>query len=290
MGIDPAENLAEEQEKRGIYTYRALFNKETAYDIYMACGSANIITASNCMAHTAKLASFLSGINELLCPGGVAIVEVPYAVDLIEKNLFDSIYHEHISYFHFTPLNTWIGTYDLYIQDVEHDEVHGGTMRLTLGRLKDRHNLPPTKAIEEWIERENDLKSCSINHWKKLATQLDGIKERFIHELQKNRSQGKVVAGWAASAKASVFLNYCGVGEELISYIADSNTLKQGKCIPGVRIPIYSEEELASIKPDVVINFAWNLKKDFEHKIQQYCPEATTMYPLEAERILNHGT
>jgi SAM-dependent methyltransferase len=263
LGIDPAENLVPLAMARGVPTKVALFDHEVGKTL---AHQADVVIATNCLAHTANLRSYLMGVAEMLTPEGVFVAEFPYLPNLLRGMQFDTIYHEHQSYFSLTPLYRILRDLGLYIEDAELVDVHGGSLRIWV--------YPHVS----WL---SDRAQQLLHDEQALPTLYEAFVEgclRIKAELPAHIAalDGDVV-GLAASAKATVLLNYCGI--DSLRFVADANPMKQGKCIPGVRIPIVSEEHLSEL-PDYVLILAWNLMDDMHRKVAEYCPDAELIVPV----------
>lgn len=266
LNIDAASNIASLARERGVATMVRLFDEEVAKEVVMDYGAARLVFATNCLAHTANLASYLRGVKMILDKEGMFVVEVPYLVSLVQGFRFDTIYHEHQSYFTVGPLYSQLPRFGLRLQNMEYlPDVHGGSLRLWITHEEaKRQSSSSDNPIDMFVLLEEKLDLPSF--WLQLERLRDELRLQISSMLD-----GRVV-GIGASAKAAVLLNYCGIGPELISMIADASPLKQGRAIPGVRIPIVPEKRLAGA--DYVVDFIWNLKSDVEEKMRRYCPGA----------------
>lgn len=265
LGIDPAENLAEKANQEGIETICALFTKELAAKIRKDRGQAQIITATNVVAHVHDLHDFFEGVKILLDDKGLFIAEFPYLIDLIENVEFDTIYQEHLSYFSITPFDRLLKKHGLNLIDVERLPVHGGSVRVFVSK-KGANSV----RVKKLLQLEKNKKLLSPETYLKFRRKVDKIRHELIQQLWDLRLKGKSIVGYGASAKGNVMLNYCRIGPETLDYIVDSIPYKQGKFTPGMHIPIYPESKLLEKQPDYTLLLAWNFADEIIKKQSQY--------------------
>lgn len=256
LNIDPAKNLKKIAQKKGVENFVAYFNEETAKKVVKKYGQADIITGQNVFAHIDNLDSVFEGINLLLKPYGVLVMEFPYLLDLIKKNEFDTIYHEHLSYFLIKPLQYLLTKHGFEMFDIERFDTHGGTIRI----YASRGNYPISPNVKRIAKVEKNLYNDAT--YIKFAKSIQRIPKDLIAEIKRIKKAGKRVVGYGASAKANVLLNICGLGVKDIEYIVDSTPSKQGLYTPGTHIPIVSEEYFHKDNPDYAILFIWNLQEE----------------------------
>lgn len=277
IGVDPAENLIAAANERGIISMPYVWNQHTAemWRNAWKLKSPRVITATNCLAHTSELMSFLVGVRDVLSPNGAFYVEVPYLMTLLASNRFDTIYHEHQSYMAVGPLWRQLPKLGLRLDRCETlPDVHGGSMRLTI-----RHE----DALHHVVRDEEKPRTWAAYEDEKLVPLLEsfvGMVETIGTQLKPwLLNLPKPVYGIGASAKASIVLNYCNIVAGDIVAVADASKLKQGRAVPGARIPIVPEEELANAK--TVVNFIWNLESDVKDKMKRFAPQASVVNLLE---------
>ena len=260
MGVEPSKNLAEESIMKGISTINEFWSEKTARRI-PAC---DVITATNVFAHVDDLRTFLKAAKGELrvYSKGILVVEVPYLYDLISKVQFDTIYHEHLSYFLFKPLKRIFSECGLNIFNVERHEIHGGSLRV-YATPYDRPINKSVKALEAF-EKKNKL--YDFKTYLEFASKVEEIRDYFVDLLQDLRRQRKKVMAYGASAKGAMLLNYCGVDSNQISSVVDDTKDKQGKYMPGSRIPIVDQEKLDSNKPDYIALLSWNFSDEIINK------------------------
>ena len=232
----------------------AFFGKKIAREIAASHGHADLIHAANVLAHVPNIHDFVSGFTELLAPQGIATFEFPHVGNLIKETQLDTIYHEHYSYLSLLALEPIFRSHWLRVCRVDRLSTHGGSVRLHVCHSNSRHLENATVAIlraDETYMGLNDLKTYS--HFQKEAERVKRDLVRFLMRQQ------HPVVGFGAPAKATTLLNFCGVDADLVRYTVDAAVTKQGKYIPGTRIPIYTEEELFTDRPDYILIFPWNL-------------------------------
>ena len=269
LGVDPAENLAKVSQLKGIEVYIGYFNFKTAKKIKSKFGSASYITATNVLAHIDDLHGVFRGARELLAKNGIFVCEFPYLVDLLEKKLFDTIYHEHLSYFAIYPLRKIVDKCGLKIIDVRRTLIDGGALRVSIAR-KDSDYPENSNSIKELTDLEDKLGLDIFETYKKFAGQVYKLKDDIRNLIFKLKKQNKSIAGYGASARGNILLSYSGIGNKQIDFIVDSTSYKQGLFTPGHHIPIYPEEELLNKKPDYTILLAWNFADEIVKKQSEY--------------------
>lgn len=269
VGIDPAKNLAKIAIANGIPTEVKLFNLNTANDVKKKYGSASLITALNVIAHIDNLYSLFDGISNLLSDGGHFITEFPYLYDLIKKNEFDTIYHEHLSYFSLRPWNLLVEKFGFEIVDIQKLLIHGGSIRLTHRKKRSRTN-PAKKTLNFLLSLENQAGLYNKYTYDQFAKSVKDLKDELISTLQGLKKLNKRIVGYGAAAKGNVLTNYFGIDTKLIDYIVDSTPSKQGLYTPGKHIPIYPESRLLLDKPDFALILAWNFADEIMEKQKQF--------------------
>ncbi|HEY4501198.1 MAG TPA: class I SAM-dependent methyltransferase [Candidatus Paceibacterota bacterium] len=254
LGIDPAQNIAAEATRNGVSTIAEFLTPETARSIAEGHGKASIITANNVFAHTDDVVGFMESVKELLRPDGVFIFENQYLKDLIEKNLFDMIYHEHLCYYHLTPLVPFFRRFGLKVFDVERVPTHGGSIRVYVGWGDGPHKI--SENVEKIMSEETVLNSIST--YRPFVERIDVIGNKLRSLLEGFRSEGKRVVGYGAPAKATTLCYALGIDGRTLEYIVDDSPMKQGLYMPGTHIPIKAPEALYADRPDYCIILAWN--------------------------------
>jgi 2-polyprenyl-3-methyl-5-hydroxy-6-metoxy-1,4-benzoquinol methylase len=268
LGIEPAANIAKMAEARKVETLNTFFTPEAASCVVETKGNADLITGTNVFAHVADLESFLRGIDRLLKETGIFLIEVPYLVDLLENTEFDTIYHEHLSYFAVRPLTVLFRKFRMEIQDIQRVPIHGGSIRVFVKRSS--NPLPISDSVEHFLSLEEERGLKSLKTYQAFAERVVTIKERLLHLLEDLKSEGNRIVGYGASAKGNTLLNYCGIGPETLDYIVDNIPLKQGLYTPGMHIPVLPEEKLREDQPDMALILAWNFAEEIMEKQQEY--------------------
>ena len=266
LGIEPAENVAKSAIKKGIDTRIDFFTKDLALNLKNNQKQADLIIANNVLAHVPELNDFVHGIKILLKDDGLATLEFPHLLNLIEKNQFDTIYHEHFSYFSFLTVINIFKHHELEIFHVQELSTHGGSLRLFV-KHKSNDNFSITPEIKNILDKESKAGLDKIDTYTNFTISAEKIKEdllNFLHDCKKNNKQ---VIGYGAPAKGNTLLNFCNIDKTLISYTVDKNIHKQGKYLPGIQIPIKSLEEIKKTKPDFVLILPWNLQNEIINEI-----------------------
>jgi SAM-dependent methyltransferase len=260
LGIEPAANVAEVAVQAGVPTLVEFFGCDTARAI-VADSAADLLLGNNVLAHVPDLNDFVGGMKILLKPGGVITMEFPHLMRLIEQNQFDTIYHEHFSYFSFLTARRVFAAHGLTLFDVEELPTHGGSLRI-FGAHADDPDKPETDRAAELAERERQAGYESIETYGAYAQQVRDDKRAVLSFLIELKRAGHSIAGYGAPAKGNTLLNFCGVGTDFIDYTVDLNPHKQGHFLPGSHIPIRPPETLRETKPDVVLILPWNLREE----------------------------
>ena len=257
LGIDPAEGPAEAAEKVGVPTLCEFFTKDLARQLAQDGRRADVIHANNVLAHVADTNGFVKGIRILLKDEGVAVIEVPYVRELIERCEFDTIYHEHLCYFSVTSLDNLFRQNDLYLNDIEQLTIHGGSLRLYVGRREDVQ-----ESVRTLLKQERQLEVDKYSFYEPFSAKVQNIREKMRDLLWGLKAKGKTIAGYGAAAKGAIMLNYIEAGPDIIDFIVDRNVHKHGKYMPGMHIPIYDPTRLMEVLPDYVVILPWNFKDE----------------------------
>ena len=255
LGIEPATNLSNLANQSNITTKNTFFSSQVCKEIIKS-RNATVVVANNVIAHVEDLQDLMHGIQILLDKNGVFIFEVPYLVDLIKKLEFDTIYHEHLSYFSILPLLKLVEQFGLEIFDIRKQSVHGGTLRIFVSK---KNNYSINDSVKIFIDDEYSLGLDKIEFYHKFSTNIIKLKKNLIELLLRLKNENKSIFGYGASAKGNVLLNFCDIANENLDFIIDTTPLKQGKFTPGTHIPIIPPEKiLEKGKNDVALLLAWN--------------------------------
>lgn len=261
LGIDPAANVVEAATRKGVPTMVRFFGEATARELLAQGKQADLLLGNNVLAHVPALNDFVAGAKLLLKPEGVITMEFPHLQRLIEGNQFDTIYHEHFSYFSFLTAEKTFLRHELTVFDVEELPTHGGSLRVYV-----RHAADGKKAITARVhalrKREQEMGYERLETYAAFAGQVKETKRKLLEFLISAKRNGKSVAGYGAPGKGNTLLNYCGIRTDFLDYTVDRNPYKHGKFLPGTRIPIYAPEAIGQTKPDYVLILPWNLKNE----------------------------
>ena len=258
LGIEPAINVAEAARAAGVPTIAEFFSRDLAKDLLGRGLAADLIVANNVLAHVPDLNDFVSGLKSLLKPQGTLTIEFPHLLRLMEGLQFDTVYHEHFSYFSILAAEKLMATHGLRIVDVEELETHGGSLRLYVTHCENTvRQADRVRAVREEEIRAGFLTS---DGYMQFSERVREVRRNLLRFLLDAEEQGKVVAGYGAPAKAVTLLSYCGVGPDLIRFTVDRSPHKQGRLLPGSRLPIYAPDRIKEAKPDYIVIFPWNIK------------------------------
>ena len=261
LGIEPAVNVAEEAKKKGIPTQVEFFGTETAKRLASEGKSADLLLGNNVLAHVPDINDFVKGLKILLKPQGVVTLEFPHLMRLMEGTQFDTIYHEHFSYFSFLTVEKVLAAHGLAVFDVEELLTHGGSLRIYAKHSEDSIK-PISKRVYELREREVDKGYTNINNYLAFSKKVEKTKRDILRFLIQVKEEGKTIVGYGAPAKGNTLLNYCGIKTDFIDYTVDRNPYKQGRYLPGSHIPIEAPDKIRETKPDYVFILPWNLKTE----------------------------
>lgn len=254
LGIDPAPGPAAEARKRGVDTLVAFFGLELARRLAAEGRQADILHANNVLAHVADTGGFVRGIATLLKPDGIAVIEVPYVRDLVEKVAFDTIYHEHLCYFSVRSVQELFARHGLVLVRVERIPIHGGSLRLFAAKAGE-----PDRSVRDLLAEERAVGLDRFDFYARFGERVEALRERLLALLARLKEEGARIVGYGAAAKGTILLNVCGIDGRFLDCVVDRNPHKQGRLVPGVRLPIRPPEVLASDPPDVLLILPWNI-------------------------------
>jgi C-methyltransferase C-terminal domain/Putative zinc binding domain/Methyltransferase domain len=261
LGIEPAANVAEVARTKGVETDVVFFGRESAGKLRETRGAADLIIGNNVLAQVPDVNSFVAGVAIALSPSGTATFEFPHLQTLFEQNQFDTIYHEHFSYFSLLSAETIFAAHGLTLFDVEELWTHGGSLRVYLRPASDT-SRPVTERVTALRAREEAKGYRNIETYTRFEQQVRATKRKLLSLLIEAKTQGKKVVGYGAPGKGNTLLNYCGIREDFVEFTVDRNPYKQGKLLPGTHIPIYAPERLDEAKPDYILILPWNFKDE----------------------------
>jgi 2-polyprenyl-3-methyl-5-hydroxy-6-metoxy-1,4-benzoquinol methylase len=261
LGIEPAANVAKAAESRGIPTAVKFFGRQTAHELAAACRRADLLVGNNVLAHVPDLNDFVAGLTTLLKPSGVITMEFPHLLRLMEETQFDTIYHEHFSYFSFTTAERVFSHHGMTLFDVEEIPTHGGSLRIYA-----RHTANTGLAISDRVialrNRESTAGLSRIETYSGFGDQVQEVKRALLEFMIGARRQGKRIVGYGAAAKGNTLLNYCGIRGDFLDYVVDRSPHKQGRFLPGTHIQIHAPEHIMTTRPDYVLLLPWNIKEE----------------------------
>jgi 2-polyprenyl-3-methyl-5-hydroxy-6-metoxy-1,4-benzoquinol methylase len=260
-GIEPTAGTARAARQKGVDTIEAFFDAELASRLAGEGKQADLMAANNVLAHVPDINSFIAGFANLLKPGGAATFEFPHLLRLLAENQFDTIYHEHFSYLSLTAVEKIFKTNGLAVFDVEEIPTHGGSLRVFAQRAASGRR-PVGDRVAALLTQESEAGLSTAKGYQGFQLRAEKVKDDFVSFLIDAKRRGKRVTAYGAAAKGNTLMNFAGIRRDLISYVADRNPAKQGKFLPGSRIPIVSEDVLYRDRPDYVIILPWNLKAE----------------------------
>ena len=266
LGVEPARNVAAAAIAKGVPTVTEMFGRQTAAQLVASGHQADLLCGANVLAQVSDLNDFVGGMRLLLKPRGVATVEFPHLMRLIEENQFDTIYHEHFSYFSLLSVERIFATHGLTLFDVEELPTHGGSLRI-YARHVDDGSKPVGHRVHELRAREEAGGFDRLERYATFTEQVHETKRRLLEFLIAAKRKGKRIAGYGAPGKGNTLLNYCGIGRDFLDYTVDRNPYKQGKFLPGTHLPIHSPEMLRHTRPDYVLILPWNVKDEIMEQV-----------------------
>ena len=258
LGIEPAANIARVAEARGIPTLCDFFGAALAERLAADGRLADVLHANHVLAHVAELGGVVRGIRRILQPSGLAVVEVPYVRDLIDQREFDTIYHEHLCYFSLTALERLLGGLGLVVSDVERLGLHGGSLRVFVGH----RGSPRSERVRELLSDERAIGMLDTAFYRDFAGRVDALRAELLALLRELKARGKRLAAYGASAKGSTLLNTFGIGADILDFVVDRSSVKQGRYTPGTHLPILPPAALLERRPDYVLLLTWNFAEE----------------------------
>lgn len=261
LGIEPAANIAIVAEKKGIPTLTSFFGTDTAKELVSAGKQAALIIGNNVLAHVPNLNDFIIGMKILLKPSGIITMEFPHLMQLIQQNQFDTIYHEHFSYFSLIVVQKIFHSHGLTIFDVEELPTHGGSLRI-YAKNSENMTIHVNPRVDILIQKEKQSGLENISTYKNFQEQVIESNRKIQDFFIATKKSRKTIVGYGAPAKGNTLLNYCKIGPDFIEYVVDRNPHKQGLYLPGTHIPIKDLDKISETKPDYLLILPWNLKDE----------------------------
>ncbi|MEM9921315.1 MAG: class I SAM-dependent methyltransferase [Bacteroidota bacterium] len=261
LGIEPTANTAKAAINKGVRTEILFFGTQTARQLVDRYGKAKLLAGNNVLAHVPDLNDFVAGIKILLDEKGILTMEFPHLQQLIENNQFDTIYHEHFSYFSFSAVQRIFAKHGITLFDVDELPTHGGSIRI-YGRHSEDESQPIHSNVHTLLQREKDLGMERLEYYADFQEKVKDTKRKLLQFLIEAKAAGKTVVGYGAPGKGNTLLNYCGIRTDFLDYTVDRSPHKQGNFLPGTHIPIYSPDKIRETRPDYVLILPWNLKEE----------------------------
>ncbi|MGB8354624.1 MAG: class I SAM-dependent methyltransferase [Chthoniobacteraceae bacterium] len=267
LGVEPAANIARVAQEKGIDTIVEFFGESCAKTLAAKKRKADLILGNNVFAHAPDTNDFVAGLKYLLNPQGRIVLESAYGVDMVDHVEFDTIYHEHVFYFSLTSLIPLFKRHGLEIFRAEHLSIHGGSLRFFAAHAGD---FPVEDSVREILEEEERRGIASLEYYGKFAQRVTTLKKSLYDLLAGLKQEGKSIAAYGASAKGTTLLNYVGIGNDILDFVADRSTYKQGLITPGTHIPVVAADQLAARKPDYALLLTWNFADEILKQQEEY--------------------
>lgn len=261
LGVEPAANVAQVAMKKGVPSVVKFFGVQTAQELAADGKRADLLLGNNVLAHVPDINDFVGGMKLLLKPAGVITMEFPHLLRLMSENQFDTIYHEHFSYFSFFTVEQVFAAHGLTLFDVEQLSTHGGSLRI-YARHKDDGSKPLSPRVASLKNNEASFGVTQVERYRLFDERVKETKRKILECLVAIKNSGKVIVGYGAPGKGNTLLNYCGIRTDFLDYTVDRNPYKQGKYTPGTHIPIYPPDRIRETKPDYLFILPWNLKHE----------------------------
>jgi SAM-dependent methyltransferase len=287
LGVEPARNVAAVAQARGIPTLNRFFGPDVVAQIVGEFGRADVLVGNNVLAHVPAINEFLGAVSACLAPGGAAVFEFPYLGEMLERTAFDTVYHEHVFYYSLAAVSGLAGRAGLEVFDVEPQTVHGGSLRLF---LQHRGARPIAPAVSRLRDAETAAGLTGRARYTSFQAQVTRWQGELVSRLRALRREGRRLAAYGAPAKGTILLNACGIGTDLLEFTVDRSPHKQGRLMPGVRLPIRPTEDLLSEMPDVTLLLPWNLTDEILDQQAEYLDKGGAfLVPGSTPRLVGAG-
>lgn len=267
LGVEPAGNIARVANEKGITTMEVFFGLDSVKEILQEKGPADIVIGNNVLAHVPLINDFMLSVNKCLKPGGSAVFEFPYLKDLLENTEFDTIYHEHVFYYSLSAIKIIAERAGLSLYDACRQDIHGGSIRVFL--QKQGHQAVANN-VDRLLAEEDDFGITNKSVYNDFAERVKRLKVKLVVLLKNLKESGKIIAAYGAAAKGTTLLNYADIDSTLIDFVVDRSPYKQGKCMPGVHLPVYPPSRLLEAMPDYTLLLAWNFADEIQQQQLEY--------------------
>jgi 2-polyprenyl-3-methyl-5-hydroxy-6-metoxy-1,4-benzoquinol methylase len=266
LGVEPAQNVARVAQKAGIQTLEKFFSLQTAMELAREGKSADLLIGNNVLAHVPDVNDFVQGMKVILKPHGIITMEFPHLMRLMAENQFDTIYHEHFSYFSFSIVTKIFDQHGLRIFDVDELPTHGGSLRIYARHAEDASS-EISENVKTLLKREKAKGFGNLDFYLTFNQKVQSTKRAILDFMVRAKNEGKTIVGYGAPAKGNTLLNYCGIRTDFMEYTVDRSPHKQGYFLPGTHIPIHYPDKIRETRPDYVVILPWNLKDEVMHQM-----------------------